>query len=229
MTDGDLARLFHRLTSIEPVSKGTGWPVRDTVADPCIVTSFEPNDLGREPPPFKAYPTELPVVPLPLPRELPAPERARSPCWAVSRQEPRPSIWSSWRGSSTFRPASVRTEARSGGRTIPFRAAGPRAGGSRSRSTSWLLRGRPVRRPVHAYRPIEHDLVQIGPPPAGGTPALVLTGVPWCTGWRYRERGYRHILWDAGTMLSQQLVLAASGGCPPGSTPASRTWSCVTS
>jgi hypothetical protein len=63
---------------------------------------------------------------------------------------------------------------------------------------------------VHAYRPVEHDLVQVGPRPGGGLPTLVVTGVPWRTGWRYRERGYRHILWDAGTMLSHQLALAAS-------------------
>jgi hypothetical protein len=36
--------------------------------------------------------------------------------------------------------------------------------------------------------------------------------VPWRTGWRYRERGYRHVYWDAGTMLSQLLAAAASAG-----------------
>jgi nitroreductase len=69
---------------------------------------------------------------------------------------------------------------------------------------------------VHVYRPVEHVLLQVGPPPAGATPALVITGVPWRTGWRYRERGYRHIFWDAGTMISHLLVLAASAGLPAG-------------
>jgi hypothetical protein len=40
----------------------------------------------------------------------------------------------------------------------------------------------------------------------------VVTGVPWRTGWRYRERGYRHIYWDAGTMLAQLLAAADSVG-----------------
>jgi hypothetical protein len=40
----------------------------------------------------------------------------------------------------------------------------------------------------------------------------VVTGVPWRTGWRYRERGYRHIYWDAGTMLAQLLAAADSAG-----------------
>ena len=39
-----------------------------------------------------------------------------------------------------------------------------------------------------------------------------MTGVPWRTGWRYRERGFRHIYWDAGTMLAQLLALADSTG-----------------
>src|SRR5581483_5064116 len=39
-----------------------------------------------------------------------------------------------------------------------------------------------------------------------------VTGVPWRTGWRYRERGYRHVYWDAGTMLAQLLAVADSAG-----------------
>ncbi len=42
-----------------------------------------------------------------------------------------------------------------------------------------------------------------------------MTGVPWRTGWRYAERGWRHIYWDAGTLLSQLLAAAASAGLQP--------------
>ena len=65
---------------------------------------------------------------------------------------------------------------------------------------------------VHWYDPFEHALVQVGPPPRGGAPALVVTGVPWRTGWRYRERGFRHVYWDAGTMLAQLFAAADSAG-----------------
>jgi hypothetical protein len=41
---------------------------------------------------------------------------------------------------------------------------------------------------------------------------VVVTGVPWRTGWRYAERGFRHIYWDAGTMLAQLLGLACAAG-----------------
>ena len=67
---------------------------------------------------------------------------------------------------------------------------------------------------VHWYHPQEHALVEIGPPPGHGAVTVVVTGVPWRTGWRYRERGYRHIYWDAGTMLSQLQAAAASAGLP---------------
>ena len=69
---------------------------------------------------------------------------------------------------------------------------------------------------VHWYDPERHALLEVGPPPSGEAPAIVVTGVPWRTGWRYRERGYRHLHWDAGTMLAQLLAVAASAGLQAG-------------
>ncbi len=60
--------------------------------------------------------------------------------------------------------------------------------------------------------PLEHALVRVGPAPRGSAPAVIVTGVPWRTGWRYRERGWRHVYWDASTMLAQLLALADSAG-----------------
>ena len=65
---------------------------------------------------------------------------------------------------------------------------------------------------VHWYDPLEHALVRIGPPSSGGAPCLIVTGVPWRTGWRYRERGHRHIYWDSGTLLAHTLAAADSVG-----------------
>jgi nitroreductase len=39
---------------------------------------------------------------------------------------------------------------------------------------------------------------------------LALTGIPWRTAWKYTERGYRHLFWDAGMILANVLALAAS-------------------
>jgi SagB-type dehydrogenase family enzyme len=44
--------------------------------------------------------------------------------------------------------------------------------------------------------------------------ALVLTGIPWRTTWKYEARGYRHLFWDAGMIIANFLALAASGGHP---------------
>lgn len=42
--------------------------------------------------------------------------------------------------------------------------------------------------------------------------AVVLTGIPWRTTWKYEARGYRHLFWDAGMIVANLLALAASGG-----------------
>lgn len=44
---------------------------------------------------------------------------------------------------------------------------------------------------------------------------VVLTGIHGRTGWKYLERGYRHVWWDAGTMLANLLALAAASGLEP--------------
>jgi SagB-type dehydrogenase family enzyme len=43
---------------------------------------------------------------------------------------------------------------------------------------------------------------------------LILTGILWRTAWKYEARGYRHLWWDAGTMLANLLALAAVDGLP---------------
>jgi SagB-type dehydrogenase family enzyme len=42
----------------------------------------------------------------------------------------------------------------------------------------------------------------------GGDAVLALTGILWRTAWKYGARGYRHLFWDAGTMLANLLELA---------------------
>ena len=48
-------------------------------------------------------------------------------------------------------------------------------------------------------------------PAIAGLPlCLVLTGIPWRTTWKYRERGYRHLFWDAGAIVANLLAVAAA-------------------
>ena len=73
---------------------------------------------------------------------------------------------------------------------------------------------------VYHYGPREHALMPLrtgdfrgGLGLAGeqpGAAALVLTGVPWRTSWKYEARGFRHLYWDAGMMLANLLASAAA-------------------
>lgn len=43
---------------------------------------------------------------------------------------------------------------------------------------------------------------------------VVLTGVPWRTMWKYGERGYRHLFWDAGAVAANLMESGAARGLP---------------
>jgi nitroreductase len=43
---------------------------------------------------------------------------------------------------------------------------------------------------------------------------LVLTGIPFRTCWKYGERGWRHLWWDAGAMLANLVAAADAHGVP---------------
>jgi hypothetical protein len=214
MAEGDMARLFHRLTSVEPVQPGTGYPVREP-DDPWLIKSFESSDMERRPPLVKEFPSGLPLVE--LPPELPSPEAGTLA--ALGGQAPGDATLDLAQLSRLLHLSAgvVRTEARESrpDRQVYFRAAGSAGGRFPLELYAVIPEGTGnVPAGVHAYRPVEHALLQVGPPPAGDAAAILVTGVPWRTGWTYRERGYRHVFWDAGTMLSQLLALAASAGLP---------------
>jgi SagB-type dehydrogenase family enzyme len=63
----------------------------------------------------------------------------------------------------------------------------------------------------------------------GGAPVtLVLSGIPWRTTWKYGERGYRHLFWDAGAILANVLAVTEAAGITSRA-PASSTTTCPTS
>ena len=204
--DGETAtQLLHRLTSYEP---GRHWTA--PAGDPRVVQDLQVNDLARLPWFVKRYPQGLPR--LPLPRELPG---TAAPAISVLA------------GSARVAPAApdlpqlsrllylsagvVRTMERPYG-IHPFRASGSAGGRFPLELYVAVPGGGPLPPGVHWYDPLEHALVEVGPAPRGSGPAVIVTGVPWRTGWRYRERGWRHVYWDAGTMLAQLLALADSAG-----------------
>jgi len=196
---------LHRLTSYEP---GRDWDA--PADDPGILQDLQVNDVDRLPWFVKRYPGDLPRIR--LPQELP---RTSAPAVAVlagAAGVSRAVLDLAQLSRLLYLSAGVvRTMERPYG-LHPFRAAGSAGGRFPLELYVAAPPGGPLPAGVHWYDPWDHALVQVGPPPRGGGPAVVVTGVPWRTGWRYRERGYRHVYWDAGTMLAQLLALADSAG-----------------
>ncbi len=201
------AGLLHRLTSY---TLDQEWDV--PVDDPRVRHDLEPNDLATRPPWVKQYDAGLPVTP--LPRELPDPGVSAT---AVLAGVPAPSkpLDAAQLGRILYLGAGVvRTGERAWGQVL-FRAAGS-AGARFPLEVYASTRGiAGVPDGVHWYDPVGHALVQVGPPAAGTVSTLIVTGVPWRTGWRYAERGWRHLYWDAGTALSQLIAAADSAGAGP--------------
>ncbi len=196
---------LHRLTSYEP---GREWD--EAIDDPRVLQDLQVNDLDRLPWFYKRYGGSLPRVP--LPRDVPP---TTAPAIAVlagtvnvAHTDPDLSHLSRVLHLSA---GVVRTMERPYG-TWLFRAAGSAGGRFPLEVYVAVPDGSMLPAGVHWYDPLDHALVQIGPPPSDGAPALVVTGIPWRTGWRYRERGFRHVYWDAGTMLAQLLAATDSAG-----------------
>ena len=199
---------LHRLTSYEP---GRDWD--EPVDDPRVLQDLETNDIERLPWFYKRYAEAL--LRIELPRELPA---TTAPAVAVlagtAEIEPRELDLPQLSRLLHLAAGVVRTAKRPYG-TWLFRAAGSAGGRFPLELYVAVPDGGELPAGVHWYDPQAHALVQVGPPPRDGAPTIVVTGVPWRTGWRYRERGYRHTYWDAGTMLAQLLAAADSAGLEP--------------
>ncbi len=202
------AQVLHRLTSFASFEEDRAWDA--PVDDPRVLRDLQVNDVSRLPWFFKRYSRPLPRVP--LPRILPA---TTTPAVAVlaGTAEVAPGVLDLAQLSRLLYLSAgvVRTGERPYGQFL-FRAAGSAGGRFPLELYVAVPEGTEVPAGVHWYDPLDHALVQVGPPPRGDAPAVVVTGVPWRTGWRYRERGYRHVYWDAGTMLAQLLAVADSAG-----------------
>ncbi len=201
------AGLLHRLTSYRPDRR---WD--EPLDDPRVRHDLVPNDPQTLPPSLKSYPGGLPV--LALPRDVPDPGVAATAVLAGVATAVQP-LDAVQLGRVLFLGAGVVRTARRNGHRLLFRASGS-AGARFPLEVYASTRGVDgVPDGVHWYDPAEHALVQIGPAAIGAATTLVVTGVPWRTGWRYGERGWRHLYWDAGTLLSQLSAAAAGAGLEP--------------
>ena len=201
--------LLHRLTSYTPEREWTEVPDDDR-----LVQDLVPNDVTRRPRSYKRYDDDLRRVL--LPPDLPASSAAATAVLAGTATVAPSRLDLPSLARLLFLSSGVtRRTTRPDGGVMLFRAAG--SAGARFPLELYVAvpRGAGVEglEPgLHWYDPEAHALVVLGPAPSGDAVTVVVTGVPWRTGWRYRERGFRHIYWDAGTMLAQTLALADAAG-----------------
>jgi SagB-type dehydrogenase family enzyme len=201
---------LHRLTSIHADDYDTvrdsnrGWA--EPVPGPSVV-EFEADDMSRLPWFFKRYPDSTPRRP--LPRDLPSTSASTVAVVAGTADVPPSRLDLAQLSRLLHLSAGVVRTADNRYGTFPFRAAG--SAGGRFPLELYVA----DEAGVHWYDALEHALVRIAPAASADATLIVVTGVPWRTGWRYRERGYRHVYWDAGTMLSQLLAAADSAGLQP--------------
>jgi SagB-type dehydrogenase family enzyme len=201
------AGLLHRLTSYGP---DRDWDI--PVDDPRVRHDLIPNDLATLPPPMKTYSSALPTFA--LPRGLADPGTQATAVLA-GQAVPALPLDAAQLGRVLFLGAGIVRTAERNGRRFLFRASGS-AGARFPLEVYASTRGvAGVPDGVHWYDPAQHALVQVAPAAAGAVTTLVVTGVPWRTGWRYAERGWRHLYWDGGTLLSQLSAAVASTGLPP--------------
>jgi hypothetical protein len=201
------AGLLHRLTSYRPDRK---WDV--PADDPRLRHDLVPNDPQTVPPSVKEYDQALPVTP--LPRDLPQPGVSATAVLAGAPAPAQP-LDAAQLGRILFLGGGVVRTTERNGRRMLFRASGSAGGRYPLEIYASTLGVDGVPDGVHWYDPAAHALVQVGPPAGGGGTTLVVTGIPWRTGWRYAERGWRHLYWDGGTLLSQLSAAAASAGLRP--------------
>jgi nitroreductase len=181
---------YHRLTVHRPD--------RTSLDDPRLVRGFRPLRWDVKPPQFKTYPG---LAAERLPDEI-------DPHGTVDR----PAMNRYRLGRLLHLSAGVVRSMPLAGGPMWFRAAG--SAGNLSPVEVYVVTGDlpGVAAGVYHYEPVAHALVRLGGAPADTGPALVLTGVPWRTCWKYRERGFRHLWWDAGTMLAHVLAVAGADG-----------------
>jgi SagB-type dehydrogenase family enzyme len=211
---GETTRAFHEQTKNSP---------RGTRLRRWGVPGFRPMDPWNQPAPFKRYPT---ATRQPLPTDLPFegppatevlagqahPDPARVDRELVARQ--------------LFFSGGVTRVLGHGPRRLYFRTAAS-AGNLHPLETYLVCGDLPgLDAGLYHFAPDVFGLErlrggdyreflagaavdsQLSTAPA----ALVVTGIPWRTAWKYGERGWRHIYWDLGTMMANLLAVAEAHG-----------------
>jgi len=183
----------------------------DRPADPERLVSFRRLDPSNEPAAFKRYRDARTT---PLPRTLRASSLPATEVLSGGRANHEPgALDDELLGTLLFLAGGVTRAVRlRDGKPVFFRSA-------MSAGNLHPIEIYVVRDDVEQYDPLAHALVTVrertGPPPAAGHPGaatVILTGIAFRTCWKYGERGWRHVFWDAGTILANLLGAADAHG-----------------
>jgi SagB-type dehydrogenase family enzyme len=184
-----------------------------------ILAESPGRDWGNHPLPFKIYPD---LEPLPLPRELP--DSGAPAAEVLAGHLPAPALALDLAGLARLLFFSAGVTRFLGG--VLFRAA-PSAGALYP-TELYLVCGPLGDLPagVYHFEPAEFALRRLrdgdfrarlaasaAAPAIAWLPlCLVVTGIPWRTTWKYGQRGWRHLFWDAGAIVANLLAVAAAAG-----------------
>lgn len=191
--------------------------------DRAQLVAFRPLDPSNRPAPFKHYVGREPV---PLTREL-ALSGARAADVLSGRSLEL--VGGAWDGKRLarllfFSNGVSRTSQSAFGDATYFRTA--MSAGNLHPIELYVVCGDldDISAGVYHFAPLEFGLTELrrgdyrgalaaaaaDPRVAGAPMTLVVTGIPWRTAWKYGERGFRHLYWDAGTMLANLLAVEPS-------------------
>jgi len=211
---GEVAALYHRETSQSP----RRWPQPS-------VAGFVPMDPRNRPRPFKRYPQARIRS---LPAELPP--RGVAAVDVLSGRVPPDggTVDAEQVARLLFYSAGVVRVAAGVGEEVAFRAAA--SAGNLHPVEVYIAVGKVAGIPAGLYHfapdafgleelragDCREAIAQIlAEPDLPASPVvLMLTGIPWRTAWKYADRGWRHVYWDAGTMLANLLAVAEGDQLP---------------
>lgn len=210
--DVRVAREFHDSTAHTPAS---------------VRASTHTLDWDNKPFPFKVY-TDAPAVA--LPREAGAVGSDALAAVAGAAGEPARSLTLEGLATLLYLAAGVtKKKTYAGGGEVLFRAAP--STGALYQTEVYVVAGavEGLAAGVYHFNPGDFTLRRLregdlrahvaraaADPGLGRRAAtLVLTAIYWRNTWKYRERGFRHLYWDSGTMLANLLAAGAATGLAP--------------
>jgi len=188
-----------------------------------VRTSGHALDWDVKPLPFKIY-TDLPA--LALPRDFPALGADTLPALSAAPAHAQPLDVERLAALLFFSAGVTKTTKHPSGLEVHFRAAP--STGALYQTEVYVVAGEVIGLApgVYHFCPGDFTLRRLREGDFRGAVALaaaderlateratvVLTGIHWRNTWKYQARGYRHLFWDSGTLLSHLLASATALG-----------------